>query len=174
MTFYPQAGEASDVQTAAAIKLDFYRAEYEAALRAFQLPDNQLEFTALPAWVLEEALRDPHRYPIVILDGDEPVGFFILHEGEGIAPFTDNPQALLLRAFLIDFRKQGKGYAKAGMGLLPAFVAEHFPGKEEVVLAVNMRNLPAKRLYEKVGFRDRGETRMGAKGPQHLLYLPLA
>ncbi|WP_134684953.1 GNAT family N-acetyltransferase [Brevibacillus migulae] len=155
------------------VTLCFYRPEHSAGLSAFYLPEEQKQFTALPAEVLSESLRDSNRHPVVITAGEKPVGFFVLHHGKEIGPFTSNERALLLRAFSIDHVHQGMGYAKAAMLLLPAFTAKHFPDLTEIVLAVNARNLAAKRLYEKTGFQDKGITRMGKNGLQHVLHYEL-
>ncbi|PUA36237.1 GNAT family N-acetyltransferase [Paenibacillus elgii] len=155
------------------VRLSFYRREHDAALRAFELPEEQARFTALPGEVLELSLNDENRYPVVILAGDTPVGFFVLHRGEATAPFSDNPNAILLRAFSIDQAHQGRGYGKRAVRTAAAFVAEHFPGVEEIVLAVNEQNHMAKRLYEASGFRDTGRQRQGSIGMQYILSLSL-
>ncbi|WP_374701655.1 GNAT family N-acetyltransferase [Paenibacillus tyrfis] len=155
------------------VRLSFYRHEHEAALQAFELPEEQARFTALPGEVLELSLNDENRYPVVILAGDMPVGFFVLHRGEVTVPFSDNPNAILLRAFSVDQAHQGRGYGKRAMRTAAAFVAEHFPGVEEIVLAVNEQNHIAKRLYEASGFRDTGRQRQGSIGMQHILSLSL-
>lgn len=155
------------------VELCFYRPEFAARLSAFSLPEEQMQFTGLPDEVLPETLQDETRHPIVILADGIPVGFFILHHGEGIASYTSNERALLLRALSIDHTHQGQGYAKAAMLLLPAFARKHFPGFNEIVLVVNARNLTAKRLYEKTGFQDKGLTRMGKIGLQHVLHYDL-
>ena len=45
--------------------------------------------------------------------------------------------------------------------------------KNEVVLAVNEKNIPAQNLYEKVGFQDKGFRRMGPIGQQIIMHLPI-
>ncbi|MGE7269956.1 GNAT family N-acetyltransferase [Brevibacillus panacihumi] len=156
--------------TAIEVHLSLYDEAFTEALLQFSLPEEQLSFTALPNKVLEETLRDPDRYPVVIVAEGIPVGFFVLHVGEGIGEYTSNPRAILLRALSVTEEHQGKGYAKKAMLALPNFVAEHLPGKEEIILAVNERNLAAKQLYEKSGFVDKGITRMGPIGRQYMLH----
>ena len=59
------------------------------------------------------------------------------------------------------------------MLLLEEFVKRYFPIKNEVVLAVNERNIPAQNLYAKVGFEDKGFRRMGPIGQQIIMHLPI-
>lgn len=156
------------------VRLALYEEKFREGLLAFQLPAEQAEFTGLPEETIADALQDEGKVPVVIMAGEKPVGFFILHSGAGIAGFYIHwSEALLLRAFLIDYTCQGQGFAKAAMALLPGFVRIHFPAVREVVLAVNERNLPAGQLYLRAGFRDHGLRRNGAKGSQMILQYSL-
>ncbi|MFD2442967.1 GNAT family N-acetyltransferase [Bacillus sp. CGMCC 1.16607] len=150
--------------------LAFYEERFRAQLFEFSLPSEQHQFTGLPVDVLEISVKDKDRFPIVILDEDDVVGFFILHYGEEISSFSKNPNAILLRALSINYKHQGKGYGKLAMEQLPSFVKENFPQFDEIVLAVNMKNIGAKKLYDNVGFIDRGERRVGKIGPQYILH----
>jgi GNAT superfamily N-acetyltransferase len=156
-----------------AVELHLYKPEHREALAAFYLPDEQAQFTGMPEDMIRKSQEDPHRHPIVILQDSRPVGFFILYDGEEIQEYTPNPKALLLRAFSINHADQGKGYAKKGLLHLREFANENFPAAEEITLAVNYKNIPAKNLYLACGFQDKGQTRIGPKGPQHVLSLPL-
>ncbi|OQP17559.1 MULTISPECIES: GNAT family N-acetyltransferase [Geobacillus] len=152
----------------------FYHSDHDATLRSFDLPKEQQRFTALPAEALKACSEEKERKPIVILHQERPVGFFVLHTGKQIRPFTDNPRAVLLRSFSINYPEQGKGFAKQALALLPAFVNTHFSDINEIVLAVNERNVAAQRLYLTAGFIDSGRRREGKKGRQLLLYYPLS
>ncbi|TYP68364.1 GNAT family N-acetyltransferase [Paenibacillus methanolicus] len=154
-----------------AVELHELTKAHEARLRMFELPPEQAKFTAMPVELLESA---PGRYPIVITAGEEPVGFFLLHDSERVKDCTENPRAMLLTAFSVDNAKQGKGYAKQGMALIPAFAKERFPDCDEIVLAVNRRNIPAQKLYERVGFADTGRRRIGPQGEQFVYGWALA
>ncbi len=59
------------------------------------------------------------------------------------------------------------------MALLQEFVKRYFPIKNEVVLAVNEKNIPAQNLYEKVGFQNKGFRKMGPIGQQIIMHLPI-
>ncbi|WP_421384735.1 GNAT family N-acetyltransferase [Bacillus salacetis] len=149
------------------MELQFYSEKFKEDLYAFSLVNEQHQFTALP----EEALQiiDENRFPVVITLNEKAVGFFVLHQGEAIRDYTTNPNALLLRAFSINQIHQGKGYAKEAMKLLSDFIRKHFPGTDEVVLAVNERNIAARTLYLRTGFEDQGNKLMGRKGWQSIL-----
>lgn len=76
---------------------------------------------------------------------------------------------MLLTALSINHLEQGKGFAKHAMRLLSEFVKSEFPSYDEIVLAVNHKNIPAQELYRKVGFHDTGERKMGPIGQQYIL-----
>jgi RimJ/RimL family protein N-acetyltransferase len=155
------------------VQLVFFEEKFRQQLVDFQLPPDQHQFTGLPSEVLELSIQDVHRFPIVIENGEEAVGFFVLQQGADILPFSTNPNAILLRAFSINNLHQGNGYGKAAMKLVPLFVKNYFPKVNEIVLAVNERNIAAKKLYESQGFIDQGERRMGNIGSQYLLHFLL-
>jgi hypothetical protein len=59
------------------------------------------------------------------------------------------------------------------MEKLPSFVKHHFPYIDEIVLAVNKRNIVAQKLHLNTGFMDKDERRMGTIGLQLLLHFDL-
>ncbi|MNM19281.1 hypothetical protein D3C81_295880 [compost metagenome] len=152
------------------VALTPYRAGHREGLLAFTLPQEQEVFTGMPAETLDTALQDDNRDPVVVICGEAPVGFFVLHGWDGIGDiYSGNSRALLLRAYLIDRASQGRGYGRESMALLPDYVERYHPGTEEIVLLVNERNRGAERLYLASGFYDTGLRRLGAKGMQKLL-----
>jgi RimJ/RimL family protein N-acetyltransferase len=153
----------------AIVQLTFYKPEHKSVLEAFSLPEEQEQFTGMPIKVLELAVEDKHRYPVVILAQFKPVGFFVLYNGEDLESYTSNRHSLLLRAFSINYADQGNGYAKQALLQLEDFVNANFPLIEEIVLAVNEQNVPAQKLYLKCGFHDTGRRKSGPIGPQHIL-----
>jgi GNAT superfamily N-acetyltransferase len=98
-----------------------------------------------------------------------PVGFFVLHIGENIAPFTSDNKAILLRGFLVDQKHQGKGIAKKALQILPELVKGIFPKKDSIILAVNVMNMNAKTLYVKSGFQDTGIRKEGRSGVMEIM-----
>ncbi|WP_242143100.1 MULTISPECIES: GNAT family N-acetyltransferase [unclassified Bacillus cereus group] len=155
------------------IKLVPYKEDYKEKIATFTLPSEQVQFTANPSDLLEKAKEDITKHVVVIVDQDVPVGIFALQTGEIVKEYTNNSDAVLLVSFSVDYEKQGKGYAKRGLCLLQEYVTAYFPGTNEVVLAVNERNIPAQKVYLKVGFEDRGQRKMGPIGRQLILYLSI-
>ncbi len=153
--------------------LTFFEEKHREALEEFYLPEDQEKFTQLPAKALNFCAEDDKRIPVVIESSGEAVGFFVLHTGENIRDFTENRKAMVIRALSINHPEQGKGYAKDAMLQLPMFVAANFPEVDELILAVNFKNEPAKKLYEKAGFVDRGQVKHGPVGPQYVLHYDL-
>lgn len=147
------------------VELALYKPEHFESLKEFTLPKEQGQFTALPTDVLD-ITKGQHR--IVILADHEPVGFFLLHSTDRVKEYTDNRKAMLLTALSINHSKQGKGFAKEGMHQLKRFVNQNFPLCNEIVLAVNHKNIAAQKLYEKVGFQDTGKRKIGPIGEQFI------
>jgi RimJ/RimL family protein N-acetyltransferase len=152
------------------VKLMFFEHEHIEELMVFQLPENQIKFSALPVDALKMCEEDAGRYPIVILNEGKAVGFFVLHKGEKIKDYTSNPSAMVVRALSINHSEQGRGFAKSAMMQLPQFVRQNFPEISELILSVNFKNETARQLYLKAGFQDRGEIKDGPVGPQHVLH----
>ncbi|OEH94447.1 GNAT family N-acetyltransferase [Bacillus solimangrovi] len=152
------------------VELTIYKPEHLESMNKFSLPNEQIQFTALPTDILE-VTEGQHR--IVILSHGQPVGFFILHATDRVKEYTDNKHALLLTALSINHSEQGKGYAKMGMQRLKYFVNQTFPNYNEIVLAVNHKNLAAQKLYEKVGYIDTGRRKIGSIGEQYIYSYPI-
>ena len=94
---------------------------------------------------------------------NELVTFFVLHKNDGVKPYTNNENSILIRAFSTDFHHQGKGYAKQALKILPDFVRNNFLGINEIILAVNVKNVVAQSLYKKCGFVIMGLEGWGGK-----------
>lgn len=150
------------------IKLKHFSNEYLDKLNSFELPEEQAQFTALPSKILKKTEGENR---IVILSENEPVGFFLLHSTERVQEYSDNPNSMLLTALSVNHAKQGKGYAKEAMLLLSDFVKSEFPDCNEIVLAVNHKNIPAQQLYLRVGFKDTGRRKIGPIGEQLIMNL---
>lgn len=151
------------------MNLFLYNESFQPHIEQYQLSEDQLEFTGTPLECIQLAQEEQDRHCILAIADDKLVTFFVLHENEGAKNYSDNPKAILLRAFSTDFHHQGKGYAKQSLVLLPDFVRAHFPHITEIVLGVNLRNTAAQALYKKCGFIDEGRRNMGKRGEQVIM-----
>jgi RimJ/RimL family protein N-acetyltransferase len=150
--------------------LDFYKEKYKSKLSDYHLSDEQIRYTALPLDAILKCEKENERYPIVILYKGEPAGFFVLHGWEGVRAYSENKDAILIRAYSVNSTFQGKGIAMESLLILDSFVKKHFPSKKEIILAVNHKNTVAQHLYKKGGFRDKGKRMMGRKGKLFILH----
>ncbi|SDC46759.1 GNAT family N-acetyltransferase [Shouchella lonarensis] len=155
------------------ITLCLYEGKFRNELEAFYLPEQQLEFTELPGESLKKCLEDKDRFPVVVTYLGHAVGFFVMSIGEAVKVYSDNEQAVLLRAYLINLPEQGKGFAVQSIKKLALFVQCHFPLKNEIVLAVNKRNTGAQKVYKRGGFIDTGKRVIGPKGLQYIFHLKI-
>ncbi|MDV4149257.1 GNAT family N-acetyltransferase [Clostridium sp. AL.422] len=146
------------------MELIFYTEENERQINSYTLTEGQLRYTGHPIECVELGKEDMDRYSILGIEGEEVVTFFCLHKNEGVKPYSNNRNAILLRAFSTDTYFQRKGYAKKALMLLPNFIKENFEDINEIVLAVNVKNEVAQGLYKKYGFEDEGLRKMGKKG----------
>ncbi|TYS55588.1 GNAT family N-acetyltransferase [Sutcliffiella horikoshii] len=153
------------------VKLENYLPKHLEKLIDYKLTESQLEFTSHPKDALLVCETDKGRHPIVILEKGQIAGFFVLYQGEELTKYTDNPNAILLRAYSISVPFQGKGVAGKSLDLLPDYVERNFPYVDEVVLAVNQRNEAAQRVYLRSGFKDSGKRVMGRMGEQYVYQL---
>ncbi|RLQ94196.1 GNAT family N-acetyltransferase [Falsibacillus albus] len=156
------------------ITLEFYHPSFHELLKNYHLSNEQKNFTGMPFDAIAKCERDESRHPILILAGQVPVGFFVLHGWNGVKAYHENERAILLRAYSVEQSYQGRGIAKKSLMLLPDFVKKHFPDKNEIILAVNHGNKPAQNLYKKAGFTDTGKRVMGRKGEQWVLNFNLS
>lgn len=113
--------------------------------------------------------NDPKAFAITVFEDRQPSGFFVLDFGEDKFELTDNNTSVLLRSLSINPILQGKGIGKAAMQIVGDFVKNNFPGCDEIVLAVNQKNVSAYHIYLKTGYLYDGKSRMGRSGPQYLM-----
>ncbi|MBE5105885.1 GNAT family N-acetyltransferase [Bacillus thuringiensis] len=146
------------------MQLYFYDEKFRSRINLYTLSEEQLCYTGLPKESIKLSDKDSDRNSILVMKDKELVTFFVLHTNNGVKPYTDNEKAILIRAFSTDFHHQGRGYAKQALKILPDFVRINFLGTNEIILAVNVKNVAAQSLYKKCDFCDNGVRRMGWKG----------
>ncbi|QDQ03091.1 GNAT family N-acetyltransferase [Lysinibacillus fusiformis] len=138
------------------MQLKFYEETDKQWIEQYAITEQQLRYTKSPQVSIELAKNEASRHPVLAMKEGKLVTFFVLHEKEGVIPYSANEQAILIRSFSTDFHEQGKGYAKEALQLIPSFVQRYFPAINELVLSVDMPNRAAQELYKKCGFVDEG------------------
>ncbi|WP_422124185.1 GNAT family N-acetyltransferase [Planococcus sp. X10-3] len=132
----------------------------------YELPSEQLQFSRVPQDIIDRDKEDPLKHFVIIQVKNETAGFLELDETDDRKKYSNNPEALLLRGFSVNPKFQGRGIATGSIYALPEFIRREFPSFNEVVLGVNAKNKPAKRIFEKAGFEDTGRRFMRTSGEQ--------
>ncbi len=151
-------------------KLAFYdEADYTDL--QYDLDKGQASFTSTFSQAFERTKNSPQdsAYVISVLKNDIPTGFFVLDFGEDKYELSDNPKCVLFRSFSINPNFQGQGLGKKAVMKTDDFLQKYFPDCDEIVLAVNERNIPAKQLYLKCGYQFDGKMRLITNGRQYIL-----
>ncbi|MGO4187278.1 GNAT family N-acetyltransferase [Pseudarthrobacter sp. TAF60_1] len=120
-------------------------------------------------------LEEESRHPCAIDSNGTAVGILTLQtEAATLAGWPDDESAWLLRGFLIDRRRQGRGLgqlaAAAAVEVAAKLTARHGGGQTGVVLSVNEDNPAALAAYRKAGFADYGQYLGGSAGPQRIMF----
>ncbi len=90
-------------------------------LQHYTLHEEQLAFTKLPIKSVMECFSDSSRHPVVLDMDGEIVSYFVLHEREGVAPYSSNDDSIFFRSFSTNVIHQRKGYAKKVFKDLPTY-----------------------------------------------------
>ena len=152
------------------MKLEFYRDNVVNVQRiaSYQLTDPS--FTATPQQALAQAANDPNRLPVLALQDDELVGFFVLVKNAGVNEVgADSQTAILIRSLSVSEAHRHQGIATQMMTALPDFVRREFPNATELTLSVDHGNAAAQKLYAKLHYVDTGRRRYGRYGEQYVL-----
>lgn len=151
------------------VQLVPYEEQYKERLMQFYQPAEALKFTQLPECSIDEINDFVHG--VVIINHNQPVGFFLLHSTDRRFKYTDKKQSLLLTGLIMDHSYSGKGHGKHAMLQLPFYIKKHFKHIKYIVLGVNHANIPAQKLYERVDFEDTGRRIEGPLGEQYIYEL---
>lgn len=128
-----------------------------------------------PLRMVLTGLAEDARRPYVIEAGGDAVGVLTLQRGAArLAGWPDDSSAWLLRGFLIDRRRQGRGLgplaAAAAVETAAKVTARQAGGEAGVVLSVNESNTAGLSAYLSAGFVDYGQYLGSNSGPQRTMY----
>ena len=88
------------------------------------------------------------------------VGWVVRKRGTS-APDWVPPGAAVVGGLRIDVRHQGRGVGGAALGAMAGWVARQWPEVSQLVLRVDDGNVAGIRAYEKAGWIETGERRVG-------------
>jgi len=109
-------------------------------------------------------------HPFAMVSRDEIVGFFILRERAALPEWAP-PEVFTLHSLRVGLAYQGNGYGRAAARLARLWILTNRPSIKRLMLGVNVRNVTARHLYLKTGFRDTGATYQGPHGLQNIFEL---
>ncbi len=151
------------------MKFQKYNAIMKPLIDQFQLTKEQLAFVKSPQENIVDAQEDENRTPILVFnEQDEFVTFFVLHKHSEFEDCFEVDNSIYIRSFSTDRRFLRKGYAKATLLELPAFVTKEFPEIDYITLLVDVPNAHAKKMYEDCGFVA-GKVVEGARYPAYTM-----
>ena len=137
-------------------------AENRSAAEALSVRPEQINFIESVPECLREADALPDWRPVLLLEGETPVGFAMY----GFITI-DHPPRLWFDRLLIDGRQQGRGLGDAAFAAVFRRIRAEFPGRD-IYLSVYEENQLAMHMYEKYGFRRNGE--LDAKGEKIMVW----
>lgn len=152
------------------IKLETYNKDHYDAL-SYDLDLDQADYTSSIEYCVNEKkiAKENTKSIITILYQDQPVGFFVLDNGEDKLALTKNPFSVLLRSFSINPKYQDQGLGTEAMTAVSNYIQENIPNVTEIILAVNSKNQKAYQVYLKSGYVDKKITMVGKKGILNIL-----
>jgi RimJ/RimL family protein N-acetyltransferase len=100
------------------------------------------------------------------------VGWVVLKRGAS-APDWVPATAAVVGGLRVDVRHQGRGVGGAALGAMAGWVPRHWPQVSQLVLRVDDGNAAGIRAYEKAGWAETGERRIGRIGLERTMSLRL-
>ena len=110
---------------------------------------------------------------LAIRVGGEIVGWVVLKRGAS-APEWVAAGAAVVSGLRIDTRHQGRGIGAAALDAMAQWVARHWPQTSMMMLRVDDDNAAGIRAYQKAGWLETGERRVGRVGLERTMALALA
>ena len=134
-------------------------------VRGLQISAGQLEFAGTIARSVAACeTGDPDEVAgLAIRAGGDVVGWVLLKRGAS-APDWVGAGEVVISGLRIDERHQGRGLGGLALAELARWVAGRWPDVSRMVLRVDDGNAAGIRAYEKAGWRETGERRLGRVG----------
>ena len=148
-------------------------AERDAVLD-LRISADQLEFAgAIAKSVAACEAGDPAQVAgLAIRVAHAIVGWVVLKRGASAPDWVDDG-AVVVSGLRIDGRHQGRGIGSAALAELARWVERHWPESSRLVLRVDEGNGAGIRAYEKAGWVETGERRIGRVGLERTMAFAL-
>ena len=141
-------------------------------VRRIFLADEQIKFAGTAEEFLQSG-TDTIALHIIKLH-NEVVGFFKIDIKYTLGDEFHIENGVVLRAFAIDMKHQGKGLGTLTVKALFPYLKENYSSYSFIYLTVNCKNQGAWVCYLKGGFQDTGKQYIGcAAGPQYIMQLKI-
>jgi RimJ/RimL family protein N-acetyltransferase len=167
-------GEAGTAVVVAFAAWQALQPEERDAVRAIAIDARQVEFAGTTAAAIAacEAADPATIQGLALRVQDAIVGFVVLRRGPA-APAWAPAGAAVLGGLRVDASWQGRGIGTAAMLAVRDWLRVHWPECARLVLRVDDDNAAAIRAYEKAGWAEFGERRLGRVGLERTLGLAL-
>ncbi|EOL45165.1 hypothetical protein [Enterococcus caccae] len=153
--------------------LKMYEELDQTLIHNYCLSEKKLRYVREPKIAIALTKKDPQRHAVLVFENNQLVAFLTLYEAKGSSPFSTNENSILVQDFSTDYRHLGKGYAKQATYLLPAFIHQHFPAIDQLIIVVNEDNVITQSLCRQAGFKDTGNCLPSVYGSQVFLEIPI-
>ncbi len=148
------------------MQLFFYESYFDGMIERYYLSEEQRQFTSSPREAIALFKHDPTQIPILAIEKNHLVSFFVLHEYQHHE--THLPPSLtttlILKRFSTDHHHRGKGYSQRVLAMLPDYLNEYYPEITEIIGQVNVANTVLQELYRQSGFVDTGKREQSELG----------
>ncbi|HEY9026861.1 MAG TPA: GNAT family N-acetyltransferase [Burkholderiaceae bacterium] len=116
---------------------------------------------------------DPAEVAGLVIRADGAIAGWLLVKRGASAPDWVGADAVVLSGLRIDRRQQGRGIGALALAELARWVVRHWPRSARLVLRVDDGNVAGIRAYEKAGWREVGERRVGRVGVERTMVMAL-
>jgi len=144
------------------------------AVAALEISAEQVEYAGTMARSIAACEgADPNEVAgLAIRAGGDVVGWVVLKRGAS-APDWVEAGAVVVSGLRIDRRHQGRGIGAAALGAMAHWVARTWPQSVRMVLRVDDSNAAGIRAYEKAGWVECAERRVGRVGLERTMSMRL-
>ncbi|HEY8975311.1 MAG TPA: GNAT family N-acetyltransferase [Burkholderiaceae bacterium] len=142
------------------------------AVARLEISPEQVEFAGTIARSVAACeAGDPMEVAGFAIRADDAIVGWLLVKRGASAPDWVDADAVVLSGLRIDRRQQGRGIGALALAELARCVVDRWPQAARLVLRVDEGNAAGIRAYQKAGWREVGERRVGRVGLERTMAL---